>query len=432
MEEHNTNYEELKTRAKYINNIGELIKDHWFFNDIIDPYFQSYERSKKLVADATYEVKKELGKGITYNTPWLYYSIYIMPLIWAAGLLNGGYGLFAIPALIAIIFPIMEICSKDEIINPDDEDYKRLQSDQRYMWALWLWPIVEIIIICGGGYVINSYNWTYWQIAGLALSTGLVNGAIGMSVAHELMHRTSNMERTLGQIILTMIMYPHFYIEHLLGHHKNVATSKDAGTSMRNESLYRFIPRAIYTSYTNAWALATKHNRAHIMYLYHFFVAMFIWFMFSISGICGVVYTIIQSIVAILFLETVNYIEHYGLVRNDTERVSLLHSWNTDKISTNYLSFKLQRHSDHHRDPKRRYQNLRDFPDTPRLPTGYTGCMLLATIPPLWYKYMNPRLDKLGDLRKLIKQKEKENIALAKECMISFQMENEMKSKKID
>lgn len=394
-----------------------LFKDNWFLNDLVDQMpeqltdayrrsWDSIQRSRKYVTDTanglgekSQYLKTELSKEVSgifrNNSPWLYYLVYIMPLLWTFGLMIGGYGLLIIPLLIFGLIPILELISCDEKVNPNDKNYNILQEDRRYMWVLWLWPIAQFYLIFAGSYSLVYWNFTFWEKVLLGISTGFINGGVGITIAHELIHRNNNMEKTLGQIILTSVMYPHFYIEHIMGHHKNIGTVMDAGTSRRNETLYEYWPRAIKMAYQNSWDLADKHKRSHIMYLYHLFVFLFLWFVFSISGIIGVVFAISQSIIAILLLETINYIEHYGLVRQSGQRVDIMHSWNTDKKSTNYLSFRLQRHSDHHQDSKRKYPNLRTFEEAPRLPTGYIGCILLAMIPPLWFKIMNKKLDLL-------------------------------------
>lgn len=386
-------------------DIWDVLKNNYFFSDIIEKVSFENIKNSGINVYSDLEVRgKELHHGLQKsvtdltknNCPWWYYSVYLVPIIWTVSLYMRGYWLTTIPVFVFLVIPILEFILGNEGINPSDDEYDNLQEDKRYMWALWLWPIAQYYIICFGAFSINYMNLNNLEIFLLSISAGVINGGIGINVAHELIHRNNNKERTLGQVLLIGMLYPHFYIEHLLGHHKNVATELDPATSRKGENVYYFICRSIKHSYLSSWTLAEKYKRTHIMYLYHFFELIYFYIIFSFAGAISILFILLQSLVAVILLEIVNYIEHYGLERKQGQNVTIMHSWNTDKVFTNYLTFRLQRHSDHHQDSKRRYPNLRTFEKAPKLPTGYLGCVILALIPPLWKYIMHKKLSKLN------------------------------------
>lgn len=345
------------------------------------------------------EVDRRKILGIfEHNSPYIYYCIYIIPLVWLLSTFVGNVMYFVVPMCFFGIIPILEMLRGPELVNPKEEDYHKLQSDLRYRWSVWFWIVPQFCMLIYGAYLAGTGSW--FDVVCLALMTGCITGGVGITVAHELIHRTAETEKILGQSLLMSVLYGHFFIEHLWGHHKNVATCLDAATARYGENVYQFWARCIPESYRSAWKLAQRYKKTHIMAIQHFLQVMYLWYMFTIGGINGVVFVILQSIVAILILETINYIEHYGLTRDTGENVNRHHSWNTDARVTNYLAFRLQRHSDHHENATRRYPNLRNFPESPQLPTGYTGCIVMAWIPPLWFKFMNPRVKVYNNVKK--------------------------------
>ena len=393
-----------KSRNINVKDAWISFKEDWFLDDISI-------NLDVIVKDVTKNIKREAQNITENNNPWAYFLVYLFPILWLISCFTGGWFILAVPFFITVILPLIEFFDTAERVNPADEDYESLQSDNRYNWALWIWPPVQIAMLIVGCLIISLFQPSIFYILGLSLATGLISGPIGFNIAHELIHRRDDYNRTFGQIILLACMYPHFYIEHLWGHHMNIGLRRDTGTSRRGETLYQYLPRSIKDSYIDAWRISYRFKKIHIMLLYHIAVAFYIWLVFSLSaltsaftavsnyqiiysGLCSTFFVMLQSVIAALFLETINYIEHYGLSRQKGEKITIHHSWNTDKVITNYFSFRIQRHSDHHTDSKRKYPNLRDFPEAPRLPTGYAGCVLLATIPPLWKWIMDPRLEK--------------------------------------
>ena len=256
------------------------------------------------------------------------------------------------------------------------------------------------------------YAYAFWRIGqgaygtgeliGLVLSLGVFGGTSGINVAHELNHRSAPFERFLAKLLLLPTLYLHFTVEHNLGHHRHVATPLDPATARYGESVYRFWGRSVAGGWQSAWQLEAKRvgpgavlrNRILHFGLYQIAYLLFIAWLFG--GVAALV-ALLVGVVAFLNLETVNYIEHYGLQRAQTasgryEPVQPHHSWNSDHELGRIVLYELTRHSDHHFRAARKYQILRRFAESPQLPEGYPASMLLALVPPLWYRTMNARV----------------------------------------
>ena len=243
---------------------------------------------------------------------------------------------------------------------------------------------------------------------GLAVSIGCIGG-IGINTAHELGHKREANERWLSKIALAQSFYGHFYIEHNRGHHVRVATPEDPASSRMGENFYQFWPRTVAGSLKSAWNLEKKRYARRNQHPFRIgndvlnawlmsvvlFGALIVWL-----GVGILPFLIIQAIVGFSLLEVVNYMEHYGMLRQKVgqpgkeryERVDPSHSWNSNNIATNVLLYHLQRHSDHHANPTRRYQTLRDFEESPVLPTGYAGMIVLSLFPPIYRRVMDKRV----------------------------------------
>lgn len=246
-----------------------------------------------------------------------------------------------------------------------------------------------------------------WEVVGMTLSVGVVIGTIGINVAHELGHRVKKYEQVMAKALLTSALYTQFNIEHNRGHHLWVATKEDPSSARLGESLYAFWFRSIFGVYVNAWRLENKrleregksvfsyHNEMIWLQLAHVVYLALVWWQF---GWTGVGFAVAAAFLGILLLETVNYIEHYGLSRRKLEsgryeRVSPRHSWNSNHEVGRIFLYELTRHSDHHFKATRKYQVLRHFDESPQLPYGYPASMLMAIIPPLWFSFMNKRVE---------------------------------------
>jgi len=244
------------------------------------------------------------------------------------------------------------------------------------------------------------------QYIGFIVGLGIASGGLGITIAHELIHKSSRFEQTLGKIILVSVCYGHFFVEHLSGHHKRVSTPHDPASSQFGESFYMFWPRTVFGSFKSAWHLEDLRLKKKGLsawniqnQIIHFILSSigFALTCYRFFGIPGVKFFFLQSFVAFTLLEIVNYIEHYGLERKEVTKgtfakVTPMHSWNAAYTVSNYFLFKLQRHSDHHANAGRRYQILRSFENSPQMPHGYPGMILLALVPPFWFKVMDPKV----------------------------------------
>jgi alkane 1-monooxygenase len=309
------------------------------------------------------------------------------------------------PMLVFGVFPPLDLALGLDRRNPPDEVIKWLEQDRYYRWCTYAYLPIQY-----AGLVFACWLWAYGHLStvdsvGLALTVAMVSG-IAINTAHELGHKRASFERWLSKVALAQSGYGHFFIEHNRGHHVRVATPEDPASARLGESFYAFLPRTVIGSLRSAWELErvrlgrlrkpmwTPHNDilgawAMTVVLYAALVAGF--------GVVVLPYLLIQAVFGFSLLEVVNYLEHYGLLRQRAddgryERTRPEHSWNSNNVASNVLLYHLQRHSDHHANPIRRYQALRHVDDAPQLPTGYAGMILLATIPPIWRRVMDHRV----------------------------------------
>jgi alkane 1-monooxygenase len=278
--------------------------------------------------------------------------------------------------------------------------------DWRYDVWLWLWVPLQLAAIgLGVAFIAGNLDLTWSTVLVAACSMGVVSG-IGINVAHELMHRRGRLERALAEVLMTSASYTHFCVEHILGHHKHVATPADPASARLGESVYAFLPRTLVGGFFSAWKLETRRVRAAGLarvslkdrrLRYGLELLGVYAFCFLVSGLRGVMFFGVQSLVGMTLLEVINYIEHYGLSREELssgkfERCLPRHSWNASERLTNWFLFHLQRHADHHYLASRPFASLRHVEQSPQLPTGYAGMIVLAMFPPLWKRVMNPRV----------------------------------------
>lgn len=371
--------------------------------------------------------------------------------LWLWGLMVPGFGvLFAVayiatggwwgftlvaPFLINFAIPLFDLVMGTDQSNPPDEVIDELENDKYYRWVVFAYVPMMFALVFAGYYIIGEGNpvaWLlnhvglgdwgdahlsanlmadhlelpWWEKALWALSIAGVVG-IGINTAHELGHKKESHERWLAKITLAPTFYGHFYIEHNRGHHVRVATPEDPASSRLGESLYRFWPRTVWGSLKSSWEVEAKRYRRKGTHPFHvgndvlnaWAMSVALWAaVIALNGWEVAIYIPITVVFGFSLLEVVNYLEHYGLKRQRVgekqryERVLPMHSWNSNNIVTNIFLYHLQRHSDHHANPTRRYQALRDFKESPALPTGYAGMINLALIPPLWRKVMDHRV----------------------------------------
>lgn len=284
------------------------------------------------------------------------------------------------------------------------------KKDKTYDLLLYLIVILQYSLLVKFLVVMSSNDLTAFDILGRIWVMGLLCGTFGINVGHELGHRVNKFEQTLAKALLLTSLYMHFFTEHNKGHHKRVATPEDPSSARYGEMVYTFYFRSIIFSYQSAWHIANDERRKigkpvfsleNEMIMFHIIQAGFLAIIFFIFGWLVTLYFLSAALIGILLLETVNYIEHYGLQRKSIgdgkyERAMPVHSWNSDHIIGRLLLFELSRHSDHHYMANRKYQVLRHHDNSPQMPTGYPGMMLLSLLPPLWFYIMNKRIKSLS------------------------------------
>ncbi|MFE0674099.1 alkane 1-monooxygenase [Streptomyces sp. NPDC058867] len=309
------------------------------------------------------------------------------------------------PFFAFVLLPTLDQLLGPDASNPPDEAMKGLEADRYYRWCTFLYLPLQYGALAWACAKWADGGLTAAEALGLAAGTGVVAG-VAINTAHELGHKRETLERQLSRIALAQSGYGHFYVEHNHGHHIRVATPDDPASSRMGEGFWRFLPRAVLGSLRSAWHLEKRrlnrrnrpvwgrHNDvltgwAMTVVLFSALTAAFGWVVLP--------YLLLQAVLGICLLETVNYLEHYGLLRQRRpdgryERVRPSHSWNSNNTLSNLFLFQLQRHSDHHANPLRRYQTLRHFDEAPQLPAGYATMIVLAWVPPLWRRVMDPRL----------------------------------------
>ena len=323
-------------------------------------------------------------------------------LVEATGL---GVFWFIGPAVVFGLFPLLDMLVGTDQDNPPDSVIAWLEQDRYYRWCTYLFIPVQY-----GGLVLACYLWSNGGLStiesiGLALTMGVVGG-IAINTAHELGHKRDDMEKWLSRVALAQTGYGHFFIEHNRGHHVRVATPEDPASSRLGESFWAFLPRTVAGSLSSAWGIEAKrldrlgksHWSIHNDILSAWLMTVGLFAVLAIAfGPVVLPYLLVQAVLGFSLLEVVNYLEHYGLLRQKKEdgryqRCMPEHSWNSNNVASNVLLYHLQRHSDHHANPTRRYQALRHVDEAPQLPTGYAGMIVLAWIPPLWRRVMDPIL----------------------------------------
>ncbi|MET9027913.1 alkane 1-monooxygenase [Nocardia sp. NPDC004168] len=309
------------------------------------------------------------------------------------------------PIIVLVVIPLLDWFIGDDGSNPRDEDYEALSNDRYYRWCTFLFLPMQFIGLLIAGYMWASHELSLADKLGLAVTLGFVSG-IGINAAHELGHRAEHLERWLAKIALAQSGYGHFFVEHNRGHHVRVATPEDPASARFGESLWQFLPRTMMGGFRSALALErTRLARNgkrwfspgnHLLQAWAMSAVLFGGLIVTFGPVVTP-YLAIQALIGAGLLETVNYVEHYGLLRTRRPdgryaRCSPRDSWNSDRLVTNIFLFHLQRHSDHHANPGRRYQTLRSCDVAPQLPAGYATMVVLAAIPPLWRAVMDPRV----------------------------------------
>lgn len=310
------------------------------------------------------------------------------------------------PFFIFGVVPLLDtLCGAERYNAPSDGQLAALEN--RFYFRMLTMLVVPLWL--------GTLVWCTWQFTHLPLgvvgklgwlvSTGLIGGVLAINPAHELIHKPGRLEPLLGGILLTSVGYQGFKVEHVRGHHVHAATEHDSSSARLGESVYAFVPRALWLNVRNAWRLEARRLRDRGLPVWSWRNEMIRWnalwcaFMLAFAsrgGVAALLFFLAQGVIAAATLEVINYIEHYGLSRRQLapgryERVTHLHSWNSPQRYTNWLLFNLQRHSDHHEVARRRYQALVHHEDSPQLPAGYATMFVLALLPPFWRRVMDHR-----------------------------------------
>ena len=314
-----------------------------------------------------------------------------------------------------IITPIINRLVRDDSDKPPQRLLKQLEQDVYYRRLTYMVVPLHFITLFGAVWYATTQPLSTWAFMLLAVSAGMVAG-LAINSGHELGHKNSKIEKLRADLVLTIPAYGHFRIGHNQGHHKHVATPADPASARMGESIYRFARREISGTFRSAWKIERErlndcgrsiwHPNNQILQSYAISAFMSIAFLI-LFGWLVIPFMLIHNAIAYWQLTSSNYIEHYGLLRRrddrgKMERCKLHHSWNNKHTFTNPVLFHLERHSDHHENPSRRYQSLQHIEDVPQLPNGYFGMYMLAYFPWLWFKIMDQRLMALphvgGDL----------------------------------
>ena len=346
----------------------------------------------------------------------------VLPIVWAmnhVGWTGASQALFWVgPFLIYVLLPTLDIVFGPDGQNPPDEVMAWLESDTYYRYIIYLYVPFQYASVILAAYLFTATDlgWLGYDGAlswpakiGLALSVGLLGGT-GINAAHEMGHKKDSLERWLSKVTLAQTCYGHFYIEHNRGHHVRVSTPEDPASARFGESFWEFLPRSVIGSARSAVHLEAARIRRTGRnpwdprtwpgndVLNAWGMSVVFWgAMIAVFGLALIPFAVIQAVFGFSLLEAVNYLEHYGLLRQKLEsgryeRCQPVHSWNSDHIVTNLFLYHLQRHSDHHANPTRRYQTLRSMDGAPELPTGYASLIGLTYFPPLWRKLMDHRV----------------------------------------
>jgi alkane 1-monooxygenase len=304
-----------------------------------------------------------------------------------------------------VIIPLLDWVFGTDRSNPPDWAVEQLAEDRFYRWCTFLFLPLQYAGLVFACWVVTTRGLSLVDQFGYALTVGTVAG-VAINTAHELGHKSVKAERRLAKLALAQSGYGHFYVEHNRGHHNRVATPEDPASSRLGETFWEFLPRTVVGSARSAWELEARRLRAQgkkvwstdndVLTAWAMTVVLFAG-LTAAFGAKILPFLLVQAVFGFSLLEVVNYLEHYGLMRQKDangryERCQPEHSWNSNHVASNVILYQLERHSDHHAHPTRRYQALRHFNDAPQLPSGYGLMLGLAYLPPVWRRVMDHRV----------------------------------------
>ena len=350
-------------------------------------------------------------------------AIFVMlPVVWATNQLGwhtaAQVPLWIGPILLYVLLPVLDWRFGVDGENAPDEVMAALENDKYYRYCTYAFIPFQYLSLVVGAYLFTAsdLSWLgfdgglgWFGKIGLAFSVGALGG-VGINTAHEMGHKKESLERWLAKITLAQTFYGHFYIEHNRGHHVRVATPEDPASSRLGQTFWEFLPRTVWGSLKSSWELEAQRLRRlgrspwdprtywqnDVLNSWAMSIVLF-GVLIAVFGPAVIVFLVIQAVYGFSLLESVNYMEHYGLLRQKTqsgryERCAPKHSWNSDHLVTNLFLYHLQRHSDHHANPTRRYQTLRSMEGAPNLPTGYASLIGVTYVPALWRRLMDHRV----------------------------------------
>lgn len=340
-------------------------------------------------------------KSFKYTTPFVLYLLCYLAFT------NAGIYCW-IPLIYVFAFiPVLELFIAPDSKNLDAIEEQLAKSNKFYDIIIWMTVPLQFISLY---LFLKSFEASLSTVdmVGRIVAMGLLCGAFGINAAHELGHRTNAFEQFLAKSLLLTSLYMHFFIEHNKGHHKHVATPNDPSTAKYKQTVYAFWVQTFIGTYRSAWHIAIDESKKKNRILPMFNNEMFLFQLIQIAFLLVILYFFGLSIllnflgaalIGATLLETVNYIEHYGLSREkgegpNYERVKPHHSWNSNHVIGRLMLFELSRHSDHHYLASRKYQILRNMDEAPQMPTGYPGMIVLSLFPPIWFSVMHRQMKK--------------------------------------
>lgn len=309
------------------------------------------------------------------------------------------------------IIPVVELFLPARAVNPAESTLSAKAQQPFFDLLLYICAPILYGLVVYYVWLLAAKEWTLGERLMSVGNVGVVLGVCGINVAHELGHREGGLNRWMARILLLPVLYNHFTIEHNYGHHLRVATPEDPATARRDEPLYGFFFRSIVGGYRHAWQIGARQladqgrsRWQHEMIWAHGLQLAWLAGITAYAGWAALATYLGAAIFGILALEAVNYVEHYGMVRKRLpsgryEAQTHRHSWNSNHELGRIMLFELVRHADHHYQSTRKYQTLRHLDESPQLPFGYPMSILLALLPGVWFRVMNPRLDALGEVQ---------------------------------
>lgn len=320
---------------------------------------------------------------------------YFLMMIAALGIWLGSYWPFIAPLALFGLHPLLDQILKGRL-NPQPEVESKFKS--LHEANLQIYPLIQLIffIFAASIWVARFPHMNFLEMLAMIMAVGSIHGGLGLAVAHELVHRIGNWHRALGVFVFSMANYAHYRIEHVYGHHRHVATPKDAAFVPEGQNLYTYIPKSAVKGFLSAWNIERKVAKSWIKNrMVHYLVIMsLVSILLAFIAPSLLLLWWGQSIMCSILLETINYVEHYGLERRKNEsgryeKVNELHSWDSDFGLTNHLLFNLGKHAHHHAEASKEFYNLKNYPTAADLPVGYSGAVLVAFLPPVWKRIMD-------------------------------------------